>query len=202
MRVIGITGGVGAGKSELLSYVEKNYNCQVILADQVAHLLQRKGEACYDALVELLGRDCLDGDGSIDKKKMAERIFADLALLQKVNEVVHPAVKEWILLQINKAKREGVLDFLFIEAALLIENGYENIADELWYIHADKEIRKERLRTSRAYSDQKIEQIMASQLSEDIFRSHCKVVIDNGGTLEAACNQIHEKLEDYLWQKK
>lgn len=202
MRIIGITGGVGAGKSELLSYVEKNYNCQVILADQVAHLLQRKGEACYDALVEVLGRDCLRGDGSINKKKMAERIFADSALLQKVNEVVHPAVKEWILSQIDKAKREGILDFLFIEAALLIENGYENIADELWYIYADKEIRRERLRISRAYSDQKIEQIMASQLSEDRFRSHCTVEIDNGGTLEDACNQIHEKLEDYLWQKK
>lgn len=202
MRVIGITGGVGAGKSEILSYVEKNYNCQVILADQVAHFLQRKGEACYDALVEVLGRDCLGGDGSIDKKKMAERIFADSSLLQKVNEVVHPAVKEWILSQIDKAKKEDILDFLFIEAALLIENGYENIADELWYIHADKEIRKERLRTSRAYSDRKIEQIMASQLSEDMFRSHCTVVIDNGGTLEAACKQIHEKLEDYLWQKK
>lgn len=202
MKVIGITGGVGAGKSELLSYVEKNYNCQVILADQVAHLLQRKGEVCYDALVEVLGRDCLNEDGSIDKKKMAERIFADPALLQKVNAIVHPAVKEWILLQIDAEKREGRLDFLFIEAALLIENGYENIADELWYIHADKKIRKERLQSSRAYSKQKIEQIMARQLSEDKFRSHCTVVIDNGGTLEAACNQIHEKLEDYLWQKK
>lgn len=202
MRVIGITGGVGAGKSELLSYVEKNFNCRVILADQVAHLLQGKGEACYDALVEVLGRDCLGRDGSIDKKKMAEKIFTDSALLQKVNAIVHPAVKEWILSQIDKVKKEDILDFLFIEAALLIENGYENIADELWYIHADKEIREERLQTSRAYSNQKIEQIMASQLSEDVFRNHCTVVIDNGGTLEAACNQIHEKLEDYLWQKK
>lgn len=202
MRVIGITGGVGAGKSELLSYVKKNFNCQVILADQVAHLLQRKGEACYDALVGVIGSDCLDGDGSIDKKKMAEKIFADSALLQKINAIVHPAVEEWILLQIDKAKKEDILDFLFIEAALLIENGYENIADELWYIYADEEVRKERLRTSREYSDQKIEQIMASQLSEDTFRDHCTVVIDNGGTLDDACKQIHEKLEDYLWQKK
>ena len=201
MKVIGITGGVGAGKSALLSYVEKNYNCQVILADQVAYRLQRKGEACYNAVVGILGRDCLASDGNIDKKKMADRIFTNPVLLQKINAIVHPAVNEYIFSQIDKAKKENVLDFFFVEAALLIESGYENIVDELWYIHADKEVRRERLGKSRAYSEQKIEQIMASQLSEDTFRKHCKVVIDNSGTLEAACKQIHEKLGDYLCQK-
>ena len=201
MKVIGITGGVGAGKSALLSYVERNYNCQVILADQAAHLLQGKGEACYNAVVEMLGRDCLDSDGNINKKKMADRIFANPALLQKINAIVHPAVREYIFSQIDEARKENVLDFLFIEAALLIESGFEDIVDELWYIHADREVRRKRLRTSRAYSAQKTEQIMASQLSEDTFRKHCTVVIDNSGTFESACKQIHEKLGDYLWQK-
>lgn len=201
MKIIGITGGVGAGKSALLSYVEKDYNCQVILADQAAHLLQRKGEACYNAVVEVLGRDCLNLDGDIDKKKMADIIFANPTLLRKINAIVHPTVKEYIILQIDEARKKNELDFFFIEGALLIENGFKDIVDELWYIYADREIRRKRLRTLRAYSDQKIERIMASQLSEDTFRKHCTVVIDNNGTIEAACKQIHEKLGDYLCQK-
>ena len=86
------------------------------------------------------------------------------------------------------------MDFLFIEAALLIECGYDKIVDELWYIYADKEVRRQRLKESRGYSDEKIDNIFKNQLSEDKFRSHCKVVIDNSGTLEDTCKQIDRAL--------
>lgn len=201
MKVIGITGGVGAGKSELLSYVKKKYKCRVILADMVAHLLEEPGQRCYDELTALLGGGILNPDGTIDKKRMAEKIFADRAVLERVNGIVHPAVKEYILHEIEQGRKEEKEDFLFVEAALLIEGGYGKILDELWYIHAEPEVRRSRLKAGRAYSDEKIDRILKEQLSEQAFRQHCKVVIDNSGSLTEACRQVDEKLEEYLWQK-
>lgn len=201
MKVIGITGGVGAGKSEILAYIKEHYHCQVILADKVAHQVEEPGQKCYDELVALLGREILQEDGRIARGKMAEKIFAGQSVLARVNAIVHPAVKEFIVQEIADRKKEDKLDFLFIEAALLIEDGYEEIVDELWYIYAKEEVRRERLKASRAYSDEKINQILHKQLSEEIFRQHCRVVIDNSGRLEDAYKQIDEKLGDCLCQR-
>ncbi|MDE6661740.1 MAG: dephospho-CoA kinase [Lachnospiraceae bacterium] len=201
MRVIGITGGVGAGKSKVLEYLEEKYNCQVILADKVAHMLEEKGQKCYEELTVLLGEEILAPDKSIDKQKMAAIIFADRDLLHKVNNIVHPAVKAFIVKTIEDKRTEGRLDFLFIEAALLIEGGYDVIVDELWYIHSDVDVRRDRLKSTRAYSDEKIDEIIQKQLSEEEFRKHCKVIIDNSGSFVTACKQIDEKMEEYLCQR-
>lgn len=201
MRTIGITGGVGAGKSELLSYIKGKYNCRIILADEVAHMVKEPGQKCYRELIGLLGEEILNEDGTIDKAHMAKMIFADSALLEQVNAIIHPAVKTFILAEIIKCKEEGRIDFLFIEAALLLEGGYEKILDEIWYVHTKPDIRRKRLKASRAYSDEKIHQIMKEQLSEDEFRKRCRVVIDNSGNIEQACEQIDEKLEEYLCQR-
>ena len=84
MRFIGITGGIGAGKSEILSYIGKHYRCRIYLADEVAHLVKEPGTDCFLRLTALLGREILTPEGRIDKKKMAEKIFADRELLEKV----------------------------------------------------------------------------------------------------------------------
>lgn len=202
MRVIGITGGVGAGKSRVLEYIGEKYNCQVVIADKVAHMLEEPGEICYESLTALLGKSILSPDGSIDKAKMADRIFADKALLEKVNNIVHPAVKAYIVQLINDKRIENELDFVFVEAALLIETGYGEIVDEFWYIYSDVDVRRGRLKSSRAYSDEKINDIIHKQLSEEEFRRHCKVVIDNSRDFGAACSQIDEKLEEYLCQRQ
>lgn len=195
MKLIGITGGIGAGKSALLDYIGAHYNCRIILADETAHLVQQPGKtSCYDSLVMLLGRQVLAENGQIDKQKMAERIFSDGTLLKQVNQIIHPAVKAYILGQVAESRQEGKLDFFFIEAALLIEDGYADIVDELWYIHADAGIRRERLKAARQYSDDKIDRIMASQLPEEEFRKQCQVVIDNSTTQEAAFRQIDKRL--------
>lgn len=198
MRTIGITGGVGSGKTEILSYIRQKYNCRIILADEAAHELEKPGNVCYEDLVALMGEEILSEDGTICKQKMAEKIFSNHTMLQKVNEIVHPAVKEYILQEMEKEKKNQKYDFFFLEAALLIEEHYETILDELWYIYTREEIRAERLRRSRGYSDEKILQIMKKQLSEEVFRKMCKVVIDNSEHLEDAYRQIDEKLEAYL----
>ena len=166
MMTIGITGGVGAGKSQILSYIEERYNSKVIRADEVAHLLEEPGHECYDRIVALLGSDVLQEDGAIDKKKMAAVIFNDKEKLSGINAIIHPEVKKYIIEQIQTEKKAEVIDFLFIEAALLIEEHYDEIVDEMWYIHTDIEIRSKRLAQSRQYSAERIANIMRGQLSE------------------------------------
>lgn len=195
MKLIGITGGIGAGKSEILSYLAIHYNCRVEMADLVAHKVKEPGQPCYHALVELLGESVLDSDGTIHKGRMAEMIFHDEEKKQAVNALIHPAVKEYFLTEIEKERAAGKIDYFFLEAALLIEDGYEKIVDELWYIYTREELRAERLRESRGYSEEKIKSIMAGQLSEAEFRKHCEFVIDNNYSLQETFQQIDRKLE-------
>lgn len=202
MKVIGITGGVGSGKTALLSYIEVNYRCKVILADEAAHHVKEPGQECYEELVQLLTPSVLNEDGTINKVKMAQEIFADAALLEQVNAIIHPAVKRYILSEIGTQQALGELDFLFIEAALLIEDGYLNIVDEMWYIYAREDVRRTRLKSSRNYPDEKIDAIMASQLDEEEFRRSCHVVIDNSGALTESVKQIDGILHGYLTGNK
>ena len=197
MRLIGITGGVGAGKSTILEYIKAHYRCRVYLADQVAHAVKEPGQPCYEALVELLGREVLEENGQIHKGRMAERIFRDENLLEQVNALVHPAVRAYLLEKIREAREEGWAELFFIEAALLIECGYRDIVDEMWYVHAGEDLRSGRLRESRGYSPEKIGQIMGSQLTEEGFRAGSDFVIDNSGTPEESYRQIRRRLEGY-----
>ena len=202
MRAIGITGGVGAGKSAVLAYLEKRPGCLVIMADRVAHQLEEPGEVCYGPLKALLGDEVLDETGKIDRPKMAAKIFRDGELLQKVNGIVHPAVKAFLTAQIEEERVTGQLGFLFIEAALLIEEGYASILDEMWYIHADEEARRKRLRESRGYADDRIDAILKKQLPEKVFREQCDVVIENNGALEDVYTQIERELGENQWQRQ
>ncbi len=195
MKFIGITGGVGAGKSLVLSCLKEYEGTRVLLADEVGNLVKLPGQPCYAPLVSLLGQEVLDQDGRINREKMAARIFADRELLARVNEVIHPAVKEYILARVEEARREGRTKWFFLEAALLIEDGYEELVDELWYIHADEAVRARRLEASRGYSQEKISRIFASQLSEKEFRRHCRQVIENNGEEQAVREQVRRLME-------
>lgn len=201
MQLIGITGGVGAGKTEILTFIKKHYRCKVYLADEVAHMVQKPGELCYKELVRLLGREILSVEGTIDRKKMADAIFGNEKLLKQVNAIVHPAVRSYLEHAVLEAEKEGTAELVFIEAALLIECGYKEFVDELWYIYASPQVRKERLMRHRGYSEEKVAQIMKRQLTEEVFRKNADFVIDNSDTLEGAYNRIKERLEAYTWQE-
>ena len=200
MQVIGITGGIGAGKSQVLQYIKQHYDCRIILADDVGNEVKLPGKNCYKQLVELLGNDILDVNGFIVKEKMAAKIFLDVSLLSKVNAVIHPAVQEYILTEIKKERLKQQYDFFFIEAALLIECGYSAIVDEMWYIYADEEVRRNRLLENRHYSNEKIDSIMQKQLREEDFRKNCSVVIDNSHDLKDTEKQIDRILGEKLWK--
>lgn len=196
MKVIGITGGVGCGKSSVLYAIEKEYPCKIFFADDIANMLKEPGQRCYAPLVQLLGTAVLDEKSCIDKKKMSELIFSDKALLEKVNAIVHPAVKAYIREGIAQAKEAKKVCYVFVEAALFIEAGYRDMVDCLWYIYADKEVRVQRLQDGRGYSTDKSESIMAKQLQEEAFRKYCDVVIDNSKDLETTMSQIRKELKN------
>lgn len=205
MKTIGITGGVGAGKSTVLDYLRDKYHAYLIVADELAKELELPGHACYDALTEVFGNGILDDDGYIDKKAFAAKIFSDPESLKKANGIIHPAVKTEILKRLQEQEKAGT-ELFVVEAALLIEEKYDAILDELWYIYTDDAVRRERLKKSRGYTDEKIDSIMQQQLSEEAFRKHCSVVIDNSRSPEDTHRQIKAVLPGEnggktLWEK-
>ncbi len=196
-NIIGVTGGVGAGKSTVLKYIGDNYNCKVVFSDDVANEIKMKGYPAYDELVRILGKEILGDDGEIDRRKMAAAIFNDAKKLEKVNKILHPAVNTFIINIIDEEKLKNRLDFVFVEAALLIENGYKDIVDELWYVYADEATRRKRLKDSRGYSDEKIDGILGQQLNDETYRLNSDFVIDNSKDLDSAGEQINKKLGEW-----
>ena len=151
MWVIGITGGVGAGKSEILAFLEKECGARVFQADLAGHLVMEPGTEAFDRIAALFGGGILGEDGRIDRRALGAVVFADEKKREALNEIIHPAVKAMALKEIVRAREEGRYPFFVIEAALLIEDHYEKICDELWYIYAAPEVRRERLRRFRRY---------------------------------------------------
>ena len=201
MLVIGITGGVGAGKSSILKVLEEHCKCKIILADEVGNKVKEPGQKCYLQIVELLGKEILDEDLTINRGKMAAKIFADSEILEKVNAIIHPAVQEYILQQIETERKKQETDVFFLEAALLIEAGYMKYLDELWYIFSEKNVRMNRLKESRGYSEEKICQIMEKQLSDEAFREYADVILDNSNEFEDTFLQIKtECMKLGLWK--
>lgn len=193
--VIGITGGVGAGKSKILSYMKSQYGAAVLAADDIAHELMEPGRACYEPVIGLFGKGILKEDCSIDRKRLGDMVFSHKNLLLKLNAIIHPAVKSYIREEIKRIKEQDERQLVLIEAALLIEDHYEEICDELWYIYADEEVRKDRLKKYRGYSEEKAGSIMKNQLSEAEYRRNCQKIIDNGKDMEKTKEEIKKALE-------
>lgn len=223
MRFIGITGGVGAGKSAILSYLANKPKTKVMLADEIAHKLMEPGTDCYRKIVEtFVGEDifCIpkettsveidmfrtkegvsmiaptDKNLPFDRGKLAQVIFSDEKKREQMNAIVHPAVKEYVRKIYMEELEKGQLALLVLEAALLIEEKYDEICDELWYIYTNESNRRARLKASRGYSDEKIDSIFASQLTEAEFRAATQVTIDNNGDLEETYRQIEKAFCD------
>lgn len=190
MKVIGITGGVGSGKSEVLKFLAGRERAVVCQSDEVAKILQRKGTACFEKIVEHFGESILAEDGELNRSALAEVVFHDKNELLSLNAIVHPAVEDYIRNWIDEEKKKET-EFFFLETALLIEANYDDLfCDEVWYVHANDEVRVKRLKYSRGYSDNKIEAIMSSQRTKEEYMDACDRVIDNSRSFEETSVQI------------
>ncbi|MCI6533762.1 dephospho-CoA kinase [Blautia obeum] len=195
MKIIGITGGVGAGKTQILEYLNNKYGATICQADAVGKKLQKKGTECFDAIVAHFGTEILDAKGELDREKLADIVFSDKVELSILNSIVHPAVKEEIYKKIAKEERKNTNLFI-LESAILIEDHYEEICDELWYIYVEDSIRKKRLIYARGYDSKKVDDIIAAQLPKSMFMKHCDRVIDNSNTFEETKIQLDKIVAD------
>ena len=193
MKVLGITGGVGSGKSLVLEYLKKEYGAYICQMDETAKELQKSGTECFREIVRHFGTEIVGSDGELDRAKLGGIVFAEEEELKKLNEIVHPAVLEHVRRDIEEKAGTGV-ELYVVEAAVLTDV-FRDLSDELWYIYVREEIRRERLKASRGYTDERITRMIASQPAEEVFRETCDVVIDNSGDFEETKRQIGERLK-------
>ncbi len=194
MKVYGITGGAGTGKSEVIKMLQENFGGCVIMSDEVARELMQKGNISYQLIVEYFGRDILMDDGEIDRKKLADHVFNNKEALEKLNSMTHPYVKDEIRKLITEAEASGECRFVALESAILLECGYEDICDEFWYVYTKPEIRRQRMKETRNYSDEKVDSVMRNQQPDEVFFEQCSFVIENNTTLSDVYDQLKEKL--------
>jgi dephospho-CoA kinase len=194
MKKIGITGGVGSGKSEVLRFLREAYGAEILIADEIGHEQMEPGTKGYEEIRERFGDDFLDENGKIDRRKLGTVVFADREKLAQLNRIIHPQVARVIRERMEQAEKEG-RKMIVLEAAILLEAGLGDCLDEIWYIYADRETRIRRLAESRGYSRQKCLDIMGNQREEEEFRKACDVVIDNSNTWEETIHAIREHCE-------
>lgn len=193
MHKIGITGGVGSGKSEVMTYLQETYNAVTIRADEVGRALMEPGGACFDEVVRFFGSGIVKADGTLNREEIADLVFHSPEKREALDAIIHPAVRSSVESAMELAEQAGN-DWFFLEAALLIEEDYNAILDELWYIYARESVRRERLLASRGYSDAKTDSIIKNQLPEEEFRKVCDFVVDNSGSFRETAAAIDERI--------
>lgn len=195
MKIIGVTGGVGAGKSTVLNYLEKCYGAKLILADLVGHEVMEPGHEAYEQVVKVFGQEIVSEDKTIDRKALGAIVFADEKKRMILNRIIHPAVRQEILRRLEEAELLH-LSYVVVEAALFLEENYDAFCDETWYIYTDEKIRRQRLKESRGYSDERIDQIFRSQKTHEEFQKRCLFMIDNNGSEEETFRQIDRRMKE------
>ncbi|MGN0317293.1 MAG: dephospho-CoA kinase [Lachnospira sp.] len=194
-KIYGITGGVGVGKSTVINMIKENFDALVIMADDVAKELMLCGNEGFKKTVEIFGDSVILENGQLDRKKIAEIIFSQPEKRIELNKAIHPLVKKYIFKEIDIHKKADDYKYIFVEAALLLEDNYDEFLDEIWLVTAPLEIRRQRLKVSRGYSDEKIDNMVKSQMSEEELKKTCTVIIDNGGTQDETLQQLEKLLE-------
>lgn len=209
--VLGITGGVGTGKSEVLSYLATKPHTVVYDLDAIAHTLQMPGEPAYEAIVKYFGPSILQKQNTpntgetlevpnslstehrpICREALGRMVFQAPEKLEVLNSLIHPRVMEKVLELIEIHKDE----VLVIEGALLLEAGYKELCTQVWHIEADMEVRRQRVLSSRGYTPEKFQSIVENQVSTQELRSGAHRTIDNSGTVA----QLHHCLDKIFYE--
>ncbi len=196
MQVIGITGGVGAGKSRILRILQEEYGAYILLADEVAAGLEEPGQEGLRQLVECFGREILDAEEKLDRGAFAERIFKDPKALTQVNAIIHPLTWQALCRQVAEialSAPKGRKALIAVEAALF-DRQSRQLCDTLWYVDASEENRIVRLMENRGYTRERCKNIIRNQPEREAFLALADVVIDNNGTLEETREQIARQL--------
>lgn len=187
--ILGLIGGVGAGKSTVLTLLKDHYGFHIIQTDLTARQLLEPGEEAFKEVVALFGPDILGPDGRINRSEMAERMFKDPEKRRQVNDITHPLTWKAVFREAYACGSKPVV----IETALPSKE-FRDKCSEMWYLYTSEENRTVRLMESRGYSLEKSRAIMESQASEAEFRALADEVIDNNRSQEYTAGQVKRLL--------
>src|SRR5271169_1158364 len=189
MLNIGLTGGIGCGKSTVTKILAE-LGATVMDADKIAHSTYAPGGPAYDQVVAAFGDEALAGDGTIDRSKLGPIVFREPAKLTKLTDAVWPATKQRIGELIAEARAKGGRKPIVVEAAILIEANWQSVFGEIWLITAAKQSVVERVERERGLKPEQTEARIKAQLSDDERRKHATLVIENNGTIAELQQQL------------
>ena len=201
MKVIGLTGGTGSGKSTVAAYL-KGKGCHIIDADKISRELTAKGGEALGAIMSAFGQDVFLEDGILDRKKLGTIVFNDTQKLKILEEIITRKVIELTLQRIAKLKVQGNESIVVLDAPLLFECGMNDCTDENWLVICEQEQRVNRLMKRDGMERQSIFDRMANQLRDDEKIILADYIIDNSGTLEELYRQIDSLIERVENEKK
>lgn len=197
--IIGITGGIGSGKSTITQMLQDKYGYTVLRTDDIAKELEEPGHEVYDRLKERFGSAILDGTAEhrIDKKAFAALIYQDPEAMKAAEEIIHPATWgycEDVIAKKKAAAEKGSRARVVVESALPCER-YRRMCDEIWYVFAEASVRTIRLMETRGYSLEKCREIINEQISDEEYIGFSDYIIDNSSDLSEAKKRVDELME-------
>jgi dephospho-CoA kinase len=187
MLTIGLTGGIGSGKSTV-SKMLAELGAPILDADKIAHTTYAPGGSAYKEVVAAFGDRIVASDGTIDRTKLGPIVFADADQLKRLTSIVWPRTFERIRELVAESRKKGEARPIVVEAAILIEANWQSMCDEIWLVRASKERVIERIERDRGMKPEQTEARIRAQLSDDERVKHANLVIENENSL----NELRE----------
>jgi dephospho-CoA kinase len=198
MFVIGITGGIGCGKSSV-AQICREAGLPVIDADELSRQVTAAGGVAMPEIIEKFGAGLVDGQGALDRQAMAKKVFHDHRALDQLSAIVHRYVLEQMGLQVQKLA-EKKTRAVVLDVPIPVKHGFLDICDQVWVVWASDAVRIARL-AGRGMDEKEAKRRMAMQMTKDEYTALASHVIDNDGSYEELTSQIQELLQSELGQR-
>jgi dephospho-CoA kinase len=193
--VIGLIGGIGSGKSRVAEEFTRR-GARVIAGDKLGHEALRQADV-RSRVVEQWGEEVLGSDGEVDRKKLGAIVFADAAELRALEALVFPYIERRIVEEITAARQDPAVALVLLDAAVLLEAGWNRHCDWLVYVDAPPQLRYQRLAEQRGWTAKEVETREKQQLSLTDKRNRADFVIDNSGPPEEMARQVDDLLRQW-----
>lgn len=189
MKLIGLTGGVGSGKSTVAGILG-DLGAAIVDADEASHAVYAPGTAGFEAVVREFGPDYVR-DGRVDRARLGRLVFDDEDARRRLNAIVHPLVRDWMAQRTVEAAERGA-EVIVQDVPLLYENGLEDVFSSVVLVYTPEEVQLERLVEGRGISQERARAMIAAQMPIEEKRRRAHHVIDNTGTIEQTRHQVEE----------